>query len=137
MARKGDEGSRIRHTPFLSISSFLSQLKSQIRTCSNYSETNRVNVRDTFGPVSARLKSSILLLVILFIKAVICLPSPAHHSKIKTTAASVPPAKAIEWMGSGLYCPWPKLPVPITDIPRQMHGRGRSCTEATELQKYY
>ena len=61
MARKGDGGSGSRHTSFLSIPSFLSELKSQIRTCSNSSETNRVNVRDTVGPVSARLKSSTLL----------------------------------------------------------------------------
>jgi len=60
MARKGDGGSGGRHAPFLSIPFFLSQLKNQIRTCSNSSETNRVNVRDPFGPASARLKSSSL-----------------------------------------------------------------------------
>lgn len=56
MDRKGAGGSRGRHIPFLSTPSFLLQLKSQIRTCSNSSETNRVNIGDTFGPVSAGLK---------------------------------------------------------------------------------
>lgn len=58
MSRKGDGRSGGRCTPFFSILSFLSQLKSQIRTCSNSNQTNRVNVRDTFDPVSARQKSS-------------------------------------------------------------------------------
>lgn len=60
MVRKGDEASQGRCTPFLSIPFFLAQLKSQIGTCSNSSEANRVNVSDTFGCGSARLKSTTL-----------------------------------------------------------------------------
>lgn len=52
-AKKGSGGSRI---PLHSTPSFFSWPKSQIRTRSISSETNRVNVRDTYGPVTAGLK---------------------------------------------------------------------------------